>query len=106
MVNPIGGLSSFPTSALATPGAPAPSASRSTGSGSINFQDVLFRSLDQVQQFDLDAQSAIETGLTTGELTQAEILTAVKKADLALRTMLQVRNKVVEAYQEVQQMRM
>ena len=34
---------------------------------------------------------------------QAELLTAVQKSDLALSTMLQVRDKLIEAYREIQQ---
>jgi len=80
--------------------------SNAATAGGVSFQDLLFRSLEQVNQLDQQAQHAIESGLTTGDLTQAEIMTAVKKADLAYRTMMQVRNKVLDAYQEVQQMRM
>ena len=75
--------------------------------GKINFQDVLMRSLDQVNQLDVASQDAIAEGLAgTGTLTQAEVFMAVKKADLAFRTMLQIRNKVLEAYNEIKQMRM
>jgi flagellar hook-basal body complex protein FliE len=74
--------------------------------GEVSFQDVLLKSLEQVNQLNQEAQGSIEAGLVGGDLTQVEIFTAVKKADLALRTMLQVRNKVLEAYNEIQQMRM
>ena len=40
---------------------------------------------------------------TYGNVNQAEVLTAVQKADLAFRMMLQVRNKLIEAYHELQQ---
>jgi flagellar hook-basal body complex protein FliE len=33
----------------------------------------------------------------------AELLTAVQKSDLALSTMLQVRDRLIEAYREIQQ---
>lgn len=73
----------------------------------IDFNELLLKSLDQVNQLDAQSQTAIATGLAgTSELTQAEILMSVKKADLALRTMLQIRNKVLEAYNEIKQMRM
>jgi flagellar hook-basal body complex protein FliE len=35
----------------------------------------------------------------------AEVLTAVQKADLAFRMMMQIRNKLVAAYQEVKDLR-
>ena len=40
---------------------------------------------------------------TRGDINEAEVLTAVQKADLAFRMLLQVRNKLIEAYREVQQ---
>lgn len=79
------------------------------GEKQVDFQEVLFRSLDQVNRLDAESQNAIAQGLAAdgeGEMTQAEIFMAVKKADLAFRTMLQIRNKVLEAYNEIKQMRM
>lgn len=78
-------------------------AAESTG---LRFEDVLTQSIEKVNDFDREAQGKI-AGLLTGEdLTQAEVFTAVKKADLAFRTMLQIRNKLLEAYREIEQMRM
>ncbi len=42
---------------------------------------------------------------TGGEVNPAEVLTAVQKADLAFRLTMQIRNKLVPAYQEVQNIR-
>ena len=74
--------------------------------GGANFQELLFKSMEQVNQLDQQSQSAIAQGLTENDLTQAEVLISVKKADLAFRTMLQVRNKILDAYNELKQMRM
>ena len=52
------------------------------------------------------SQHAIESQMLGEGITQVEVLSAVKKADLALRLMMQIRNKVLEAYNEVQQIRM
>ena len=51
------------------------------------------------------AQSAIETGLLGGDITQAEVMSAVKKADLSVRMLMQIRNKVIAAYNEIQAMK-
>lgn len=64
------------------------------------------KSLDQVQSYDNAAQSSIEQGLMTGDLNQAEVFMSMKKADMAYRTMIEVRNKLIDAYNEIQQMRM
>jgi flagellar hook-basal body complex protein FliE len=74
--------------------------------GSASFQDVLLKSLEQVNELDRQSQSLIAGALTGQEHTQAEIFTAVKKADLAFRTMLQIRNKLLDAYNELKDLRM
>ena len=72
----------------------------------VNFQDVLMKSLEQVNELDRQSQSMIAGTLTGEDYTQAEVFTAVKKADLALRTMLQIRNKLLDAYNELKNLRM
>lgn len=72
----------------------------------VNFQETLMQSLEQLQQQDNATQSAIEQGLMTGDLNQAEIFMAMKKTDMAYRTAMQIRNKLLDAYNEIQQMRM
>ena len=61
--------------------------------------------LSETMQLEQTAQANIETALTGGDITQAEVLTAVKKADLSIRLLMQLRNKTLAAYNEVQQMR-
>lgn len=78
----------------------------SRAGGSVNFQDVLIKSLEQVNELDRQSQSMISGALMGEDYTQAEVFTAVKKADLALRTMLQIRNKLLDAYNEIKNVRM
>jgi len=86
---------------------PAPRAAFPGNAASgVNFQDVLLKSLEQVNELDRQSQSLIAGALTGEEHTQAEIFTAVKKADLAFRTMLQIRNKLLDAYNELKDLRM
>ena len=61
--------------------------------------------LAETMQLERTAQQNVETALTGGDITQAEVLSAVKKADLSLRLLMQIRNKTLAAYNEVQQMR-
>jgi flagellar hook-basal body complex protein FliE len=82
---------------------PAPGAAE-TG-GDFSFKDVLLQSIDQVNQMQLDADHAVETLMTGGDVDPAQVLTAVQKADLAFRMMMQMRNKVLEVYQQVQDVR-
>ena len=98
-------FSSLPTFSPLVPAGADP-ARTSSPSGSVSFQDVLLKSLDQVNELDRTSQSIIAGALTGDDFTQAEVFTAVKKADLALRTMLQIRNKLVDAYNELKNLRM
>ncbi len=74
--------------------------------GGIDFQNLLMKSIGGVNELDRDSQSMIAGALTGEDLTQAEVFTAAKKADLALRTMLQIRNKLLDAYNELKNVRM
>lgn len=67
------------------------------------FSEMLVGEVKNVNQMQMDANGMVHTMLTGGDVNEAEVLTAVQKADLAFRMMLQVRNKLIEAYREVQQ---
>ncbi len=74
--------------------------------GGHSFKDMMLQSLDNVNQLQVQSQQAIEGGLIGEDITQAEVFSSIKKADLALRMMVQVRNKLLEAYNEIQNMQM
>ncbi|HCS54116.1 flagellar hook-basal body complex protein FliE [Rubinisphaera sp.] len=76
------------------------------GSQPVDFQKMLFDSIQETSNLGHTAEQNIETRLMGGNITSAEVFTSMKKADMALKMMMQVRNKLVSAYQEVQQMRM
>lgn len=67
---------------------------------------MLFNSLGQVNQLEHQAQMNIEGRLLGEDITSAEVFTSMRKADMALKMMMQVRNKLVDAYQEIQNLRM
>jgi flagellar hook-basal body complex protein FliE len=70
-----------------------------------SFKNYLLDSIKQVNSMQNDADKAVEQMMTGGDVNPAEVLTAVQKADLAFKMMLQVRNKLVSAYEEVQAIR-
>ncbi len=70
-----------------------------------SFKDFLLDSIKQVNGMQQDADHAVESLMTGGEVNPAEVLTAVQKADMAFRMMMQIRNKVVAAYDEVRNIR-
>jgi len=49
------------------------------------------------------ADSMVHSMLTGGDVNEAEVLTSVQKADLAFRMLMQIRNKLMDAYREIQQ---
>ena len=74
-------------------------------SASPNFKDFMLQAIDQVNAMQLDADRSVENLLTGGDVNPAEVLTAVQKADLSFRMMLQVRNKLMAAFQEIKEIR-
>jgi flagellar hook-basal body complex protein FliE len=79
--------------------------SANAASNGPSFKDVLVDSIQQVNTMQLEADQAVETMFTGGEINPAEVLTAVQKADLAFRLTMQMRNKLMEVYQEIKDIR-
>jgi len=76
-----------------------------TGTPGQKFGSILKTSIAEVNRLQADADNAINA-LATGKTDNfAEVMTAVNKADLAFKTLLQIRNKLLDAYNEVRQMR-
>ncbi len=69
-----------------------------------NFKQFLQKSLEQVNQMQAESEAAQEALVTgkTDDVTQ--VMSAVEKADIAFNTLMAVRNKLVEAYQDVLRM--
>jgi len=76
---------------------------RGTGEGP-SFKEMLTNSLDEVRSLQLQADDAIRN-LVAGEVTDVtEAMVAVERADLAFNTMMAVRNKIIQAYEEIMRM--
>ena len=69
------------------------------------FKNLLLESLQQVNTMQHDADKAVEQLVTGGDVRPAEVLTAVQKADMSFRMMMQIRNKLMTAYQEIKDIR-
>lgn len=83
---------------------PTPSTMEGASNGP-SFKDVLVDSVQQVNTMQLQADQAVESMFTGGDVNPAEVLTAVQKADLAFRLTIQMRNKLMEVYQEIKDIR-
>ena len=69
------------------------------------FQDLLAQTWTDTMRQSADAQRAVEGSLVGEDLAMVETFTALREADLSLKLMLQIRNKLVDAYQEIQHLR-
>ena len=75
------------------------------GSGQ-DFKSVLLDSLDEVNRLQTEADEGVQKFLTGESKNVAEVMAAVNKAGIAFDLLMEVRNKMVEAYQEIQQIRL
>ncbi len=70
-----------------------------------SFQDALLDSLNEVNRLQQEAADGVDK-LVTGQTDDiANVFSAVRKADVAFSMLMEMRNKMVSAYQELQQMR-
>ncbi len=68
------------------------------------FADTLRGAMDEMGELSSEAESKV-AGVLTGTGTDVHsALIAVEKADLSFQLMMQVRNKIVSAYQEIARM--
>lgn len=69
-----------------------------------SFGDTLTQAIDKVNDMQKAADKQMQA-VATGEQTNiSEVMIAAEKADIALKLMMTVRNKVIDAYQEVMKM--
>lgn len=65
------------------------------------FSNVLKDSIEKVNSLQTEADKAIE-GLAKGEVTNIhDTMIAIEKANVSFNMMVQVRNKLVQAYEEI-----
>ncbi len=75
------------------------------GVGGQSFKNVLKAGVEEVNRAQQEATRAVED-LATGERNDVEgVIMATQKADNAFRMLQALRNKMVEAYDEIKQMR-
>lgn len=92
-----------PISALGGKGLSGAAVPRKVGGAS--FKEILGRSIAEVNDLQIDAETAINN-LAVGKTRNiTEVMAAVEKADLAFRNLMAVRNKIVAAYKDIEQLR-
>jgi len=68
------------------------------------FSETLRGAMDQMQQLQGEAESKTAALLQSTGMDVHSAMIAVEKADLSFQLMMQVRNKIVSAYQEISRM--
>ncbi len=102
MVHPItgpGGLDSLGRVAETQPAEGASSA------GGKDFKQILLDSLDEVNRLQGEADRRVEALYRGDTDNVAEVFTAVNKAGIAFDLLMEMRNKLLEAYHEIEQIR-
>jgi|SRR5579863_3933926 len=96
MATPISNLRISPSETVGTGKSVAP---REWG-----FSETLRGAMDQVQQLQGVADGKVAGLLDGGGMDVHSAMIAVEQADLSFQLMMQVRNKIVAAYQEISRM--
>jgi len=76
-------------------------AEKNSGEKTVNFGDLLKNALKDVNDAQLNADEAIKKVLNGETQNIHETMIALQKADVSLKLMLEVRNRLLEAYQEI-----
>ena len=89
----------------AVPGAAVPYRTEADVAKCKDFKTVLLESLDEVNRLQTEADQGVQRLLAGETDNVAEVLTAVNKAGIAFDLLMEIRNKLTEAYREIQEMR-
>jgi flagellar hook-basal body complex protein FliE len=89
----IGGISSFPALSPVEP-----------ANADGNFSGILTNALQQVNTLSSGAEQQIGSLLNGGNADMSSVMIAVEKADVSFQLMMQLRNKIVSAYQDIEKM--
>jgi|SRR5947209_19212232 len=76
------------------------------GTGLSSFQSVFSDAIGQVQQLDHAANASVDRFLSGENEEIHHVALATQQSELAFELFMQVRNKVVQSYQEVMRMQM
>lgn len=72
--------------------------------GDKSFADVLGRSVEKVNEMQAEANTAISELIAGRTKNIHETMLTIERADTSLKLMMQVRNKILDAYREIMRM--
>ena len=105
MTDPILGGATQPAIRGLTPATQGSPAGTTQAAAGRDFKSFLADSLNEVNALQAAAQDGVEKLLTGQTDNTAEVLTAIRKADVAFSLLTEIRNKLMDVYTELKQMR-
>lgn len=102
-ITPVGPGGIEPIGPVGPPPAPP---TESDGVAGRSFSDFLSEKMGQVNDLQQQSDKAIQDLATGREQDLGKVVSAVEKANLAFQMMVQIRNKLVDAYDELMRIRM
>ncbi len=103
MVRGVNGLSTY-AQAARTQGVQPPATPQAAPSDGASFGDVMTRALRSVESQHRSADSALSQLASAEQVDLHGTMIELEKADIALRTMVSVRDKFIAAYEQVMNM--
>jgi flagellar hook-basal body complex protein FliE len=76
----------------------------SAGDAGKNFSDILTKSVAQVNEQQVQSNTAISELVAGRSKNIHETMLTIERADTSLKLMMQVRNKILDAYREIMRM--
>jgi len=73
--------------------------------GPSSFMELIQSGVANVNSAQNNATAQVNEMMTGGDVSQVEVFTSVQKADMAFRMLVQVRNKLMQAYEEINAIR-
>lgn len=70
----------------------------------LDFKNFLFEKIKEIDTSQKEAQKMLEALAKGEDIDFSEVALAISKADLNFKLLLRIRNKVLEAYQEIMRM--
>lgn len=84
---------------------PTPGAAKHTATAGEDFAALVKEQLQKVSQMQAEADENVQRLLTGETQNLTEVFIAARKAEVAFSLLMEIRNKLVDAYQELKNMR-
>lgn len=66
-----------------------------------SFSDVISNAINKVNESQINADNKIEAMIKGEDVSMHEVMLSMQESQLSMQMLIEVRNKVVEAYQEI-----